>query len=69
LIIIYFASFSFWHASGNNEMGETYQLLDSYKICNYSGGLGPKQRQGDFKSPEGFYTGEGRYCRGGGARC
>ncbi|GGD06572.1 peptidoglycan meso-diaminopimelic acid protein amidase [Franconibacter pulveris 1160] len=38
------------------KMGEQYQLLDSYKICNYSGGLGPKQRQGDFKSPEGFYT-------------
>ncbi len=37
-------------------MGETYQLLDSYRICNYSGGLGPKQRQGDFKSPEGFYS-------------
>lgn len=36
------------------KMGEQYQLLDSYKICNYSGGLGPKQRQGDFKSPEGF---------------
>ncbi|HFF0248811.1 TPA: murein L,D-transpeptidase family protein, partial [Klebsiella pneumoniae] len=38
------------------KMGETYQLLDSYRICNYSGGLGPKQRQGDFKSPEGFYN-------------
>ncbi len=38
------------------KMGEKYQLLDSYKICNYSGGLGPKQRQGDFKSPEGFYN-------------
>lgn len=37
-------------------MGEKYQLLDSYRICNYSGGLGPKQRQGDFKSPEGFYS-------------
>ncbi|MEW7313742.1 peptidoglycan meso-diaminopimelic acid protein amidase [Buttiauxella gaviniae] len=37
------------------KMGEQYQLLDSYRICNYSGGLGPKQRQGDFKSPEGFY--------------
>ncbi|VDY45173.1 transpeptidase [Salmonella enterica subsp. enterica serovar Daytona] len=36
------------------KMGEQYQLLDSYKICNYSGGLGPKRRQGDFKSPEGF---------------
>jgi murein L,D-transpeptidase YafK len=38
------------------KMGEQYQLLNSYKICNYSGGLGPKQRQGDFKSPEGFYS-------------
>ncbi|EIJ9285900.1 transpeptidase, partial [Salmonella enterica] len=38
------------------KMGEQYQLLDSYKICNYSGGLGPKRRQGDFKSPEGFYS-------------
>lgn len=37
-------------------MGEQYQLLDSYKICKYSGGLGPKQCQGDFKSPEGFYS-------------
>lgn len=37
------------------KIGEQYQLLDSYKICNYSGGLGPKRRRGDFKSPEGFY--------------
>lgn len=35
------------------KMGEQYQLLDSYKICNYSGGLGPKRRQGDFKSRRG----------------
>lgn len=38
------------------KMGEQYQLLDSYRICNYSGGLGPKRKQGDFKSPEGFYS-------------
>ncbi|HKS33109.1 MAG TPA: peptidoglycan meso-diaminopimelic acid protein amidase [Enterobacteriaceae bacterium] len=38
------------------KMGEQYQLLDSYKICNFSGGLGPKRKQGDFKSPEGFYS-------------
>lgn len=36
------------------KMGEQYQLLDSYKICNYSGGLGPKRRQGDFKVRKGF---------------
>lgn len=38
------------------QTGETYQLLDSYAICNFSGGLGPKKRQGDLKSPEGFYN-------------
>ncbi|CDH34382.1 L,D-transpeptidase family protein [Xenorhabdus bovienii] len=32
-----------------------YQLAQSYPICNYSGGLGPKTLTGDFKSPEGFY--------------
>ncbi|AOM40955.1 L,D-transpeptidase family protein [Xenorhabdus hominickii] len=32
-----------------------YQLTQSYPICNYSGGLGPKTLAGDFKSPEGFY--------------
>jgi len=36
--------------------GEKYELMRSYNICNYSGGLGPKRRQGDFKSPEGFYN-------------
>lgn len=33
-----------------------YRLLQSYRICNFSGGLGPKRREGDFKSPEGFYS-------------
>jgi murein L,D-transpeptidase YafK len=28
----------------------------SYPICYYSGRLGPKLRQGDKQSPEGFYT-------------
>ncbi len=27
----------------------------TYPICNWSGGLGPKIRQGDKQSPEGFY--------------
>ncbi len=35
---------------------ERYKLLKIYTICKYSGGLGPKQRQGDKKSPEGFYS-------------
>ncbi|MBX9447109.1 peptidoglycan meso-diaminopimelic acid protein amidase [Dickeya chrysanthemi] len=32
-----------------------YKLVQSYPICKYSGGLGPKMTEGDFKSPEGFY--------------
>jgi len=35
--------------------GPKYQLIESYPICNFSGGLGPKKREGDLKSPEGFY--------------
>jgi len=35
---------------------ETFQLFRTYKICAYSGGLGPKKKQGDAKSPEGFYS-------------
>ncbi|SFN38590.1 Murein L,D-transpeptidase YafK [Izhakiella capsodis] len=38
------------------KVGNEYRLLDSYRICNFSGGLGPKHRPGDFKSPEGFYS-------------
>ena len=33
-----------------------FKLLKIYKICKYSGGLGPKQKEGDKKSPEGFYS-------------
>ena len=38
------------------KIGNDYRMIDSYRICNFSGGLGPKRREGDFKSPEGFYT-------------
>ncbi len=30
-------------------------LFQSYDICRYSGGLGPKLRTGDNQAPEGFY--------------
>lgn len=28
----------------------------TYPICHWSGGLGPKLRQGDYQAPEGFYS-------------
>ncbi|TDI65203.1 MAG: murein L,D-transpeptidase [Alphaproteobacteria bacterium] len=32
-----------------------YSLFRTYDICDYSGRLGPKIKQGDMQSPEGFY--------------
>ncbi len=32
-----------------------FHHFKTYPICNYSGGLGPKFKQGDKQSPEGFY--------------
>lgn len=32
-----------------------YVLLKTYTICDYSGGLGPKIKEGDKQAPEGFY--------------
>ncbi len=32
-----------------------YHLLHSYAICKWSGKLGPKLKEGDHQSPEGFY--------------
>ncbi|MBV7435147.1 murein L,D-transpeptidase [Cardiobacteriaceae bacterium TAE3-ERU3] len=37
------------------EQGE-YALFQQYPICTYSGDLGPKKREGDKQSPEGFYA-------------
>ncbi len=33
-----------------------YKLFKSYEICAWSGDLGPKIKEGDRQSPEGFYT-------------
>ncbi|WP_245929222.1 L,D-transpeptidase family protein [Agarilytica rhodophyticola] len=32
-----------------------FKLFKTYEICNFSGALGPKIKQGDRQSPEGFY--------------
>jgi murein L,D-transpeptidase YafK len=33
-----------------------YALYKSYPVCKWSGQLGPKTRQSDYQSPEGFYS-------------
>jgi murein L,D-transpeptidase YafK len=32
-----------------------YALFRTYPICNWSGDVGPKEREGDKQAPEGFY--------------
>lgn len=36
--------------------GTKYQLFKTFRICSWSGALGPKQKEGDGQSPEGFYS-------------
>jgi murein L,D-transpeptidase YafK len=36
--------------------GDHFERFATYPICMWSGGLGPKLRQGDRQAPEGFYT-------------
>ncbi len=35
--------------------GSEFALFKTYKICNWSGKLGPKLKEGDRQAPEGFY--------------
>lgn len=34
---------------------QVYKIIDTFKICAFSGQLGPKRREGDGQVPEGFY--------------
>ena len=43
------------------ESAEGYQLFRNYPICDVSGILGPKLRQGDWQAPEGFYQVSARW--------
>jgi len=36
--------------------GAKFELFKTYPICTYSGSIGPKLREGDQQSPEGFYA-------------
>jgi len=38
------------------ESNGTFELFKTYQICNFSGELGPKVKEGDGQSPEGFYN-------------
>lgn len=45
------------------EKDGAYILFATYPICNWSGTLGPKIREGDKQTPEGFYTITSRQLR------
>ena len=38
------------------QRGGRFEFFASYPICRWSGTLGPKLKEGDRQSPEGFYT-------------
>ncbi|NOT51069.1 MAG: L,D-transpeptidase family protein [Chitinophagaceae bacterium] len=38
-----------------NEIGASFQLFKTYKVCALAGTLGPKRMEGDYQVPEGFY--------------
>jgi murein L,D-transpeptidase YafK len=38
-----------------NSDAQAFQLLKTYNIASSSGNLGPKRKQGDMQTPEGFY--------------
>jgi len=46
------AEMEVWVKSTDNK---PYKLLKKYNICTVSGSLGPKRREGDGQTPEGFY--------------
>ena len=41
-----------WKRTGDGQ----FRMFKSYEICAFSGVLGPKIKEGDRQSPEGFYT-------------
>ncbi|MCL1981068.1 MAG: murein L,D-transpeptidase [Proteobacteria bacterium] len=38
------------------DKGRGFEMFKSYRVCNYSGFLGPKVNEGDWQAPEGFYS-------------
>lgn len=46
------AEMEVWKKGGDGK----YALLKTFPICRWSGQLGPKTREGDRQTPEGFYT-------------
>jgi murein L,D-transpeptidase YafK len=47
-----------WMRKGNG-----FVLFETYPICHWTGTLGPKMREGDKQSPEGFYSITARQSR------
>lgn len=45
------------------EKGDRFVLFATYPVCHWAGTLGPKLREGDKQTPEGFYTITNRQMR------
>ncbi len=55
ILIIAYKAEGLLNLYAKNKADNKYQLLITYSICEDSGELGPKRKQGDYQVPEGFY--------------
>ncbi len=55
ILIIAYKAEGLLNLYARNKADNKYQLLITYSICEDSGELGPKRKQGDYQVPEGFY--------------
>ncbi len=55
VLVLIFKSEKILELYVKSKTNTTYELLESYNICAVSGELGPKRKQGDYQTPEGFY--------------
>lgn len=55
LLIVAFKENQLFELYAKSKNEERYRKLMTYKICDRSGELGPKRKEGDYQVPEGFY--------------
>lgn len=55
LLIIAYKEEDVLELYAKKKTASTYKRIKAYEVCNKSGVLGPKRKQGDLQVPEGFY--------------
>lgn len=55
ILLVAYKSEQILELHGYDSKTSNYKKISTYKICNSSGELGPKNEEGDLQVPEGFY--------------